>query len=62
LVLQAIRRFKLDVSQVHYDITSVELFGAYELELGENASPPAPLPAYGRTKTDARTSNRFNSA
>jgi transposase len=51
LVLQAVRRFKLDVSQVHYDITSVELFGAYELESGENARPPVPLPAYGHTKS-----------
>jgi len=51
LVLQAVRRYKLNVSQIHYDITSVELFGAYELEPGENASPPAPLPAYGRTKS-----------
>jgi Domain of unknown function (DUF4277) len=33
LVLRAIREFKLDVSQIHYDITDVELFGAYELEL-----------------------------
>jgi transposase len=49
LVLQAIRRFKLDVAQVHYDITSVELFGAYEQAEGQ--APPVPLPAYGRTKS-----------
>ena len=30
LVLRAIREFQLDVSQIHYDITDVELFGAYE--------------------------------
>lgn len=49
LVLQAIRAFRLDVGQIHYDITSVELFGAYELAEGE--TPPTPMPAYGRTKT-----------
>jgi transposase len=49
LVLQARREFKLDVSQVHYDITSVELFGAYEQAEGQ--APPVPLPAYGHTKS-----------
>jgi hypothetical protein len=28
-------KFKLDVSQIHYDITSVELFGAYEIETNQ---------------------------
>jgi hypothetical protein len=28
LVLKAIKRFKLDVHQIHYDITDVELYGA----------------------------------
>ena len=42
---------RLDVSQVHYDITSVELFGAYENELPEGQPPPTPLPTYGRTKS-----------
>jgi transposase len=51
LVLRAIREFKLDVSQIHYDITDVELFGAYELEVPEGQSPPTPQPAYGRTKS-----------
>jgi transposase len=46
LVLQAIRKFKLDVGQIHYDITSVELFGAYE-----QAQGCKPLPTYGRTKS-----------
>jgi transposase len=49
LVLQALRKFRLQVSQVHYDITSVELYGAYELEEGQ--PPPKPLPTYGRTKS-----------
>jgi transposase len=48
LVLAAIREFKLDVTQIHYDITSVELYGAYEVE---GQAPSQPLPAYGRTKS-----------
>lgn len=50
-VLTAIKDFKLDVSQVHYDITGIELYGAYELELAEGETPPKPTPAYGRTKS-----------
>jgi transposase len=49
LVLTAIQRFQLDVTQIHYDITDVELFGAYERAEGE--TPPTPRPAYGRTKS-----------
>jgi transposase len=49
LVLQTVRKFRLQVSQVHYDITGVELYGAYEVKDGE---PPAkPMPTYGRTKS-----------
>ena len=51
LVMKAIRVFKLDVSQIHYDITNVELYGAYERELAEGEAPPVPMPAYGRTKS-----------
>ena len=51
LVLTAIREFDLDVSQIHYDITSVELFGAYEADLAEGATPPTPQPTYGHTKS-----------
>src|SRR4051812_35526958 len=35
LVLKAIERFDLDVTQVHYDLTTVELYGAYEAETTE---------------------------
>jgi Domain of unknown function (DUF4277)/Transposase DDE domain len=48
LVLKAIDRFGLDVTEVHYDLTTVELFGAYE---SEGRPPPAPKPTYGRTKS-----------
>lgn len=49
LVLQALRKFRLQVNQVHYDITSVELYGAYAVEDGQ--PPPKPLPTYGRSKS-----------
>ncbi len=50
-VLTAIQEFTLDVSQVHYDITGIELYGAYAMELAEGETPPTPTPAYGRTKS-----------
>src|SRR5829696_7105956 len=51
LVLKAIDRFGLDVTQIHYDPTTVELYGAYESEAMEGQPPPAPRPTYGRTKS-----------
>jgi transposase len=51
LVLKAIEHFELDVSQIHYDLTTVELYGAYEVETAEGQPPPTPLPTYGRTKS-----------
>ncbi len=51
LVLKAIECFQLDVTQIHYDITTVELYGAYELDRAEGQMPPTPMPAYGRTKS-----------
>ena len=51
LVLNAIDRFELDVTQIHYDLTAVELYGAYEAEALEGRLPPAPRPTYGRTKS-----------
>lgn len=50
LVLKMIKTFKLDVSQIHYDISDVELFGAYAAATAE-VPPATPLPAYGRTKS-----------
>src|SRR3954471_20821830 len=51
LVLKAIEHFDLDVTQIHYDLTTVELYGAYEVETAEGQPPPTPLPTYGRTKS-----------
>jgi transposase len=50
LVLKMIKVFKLNVSHIHYDISDVELYGAYEAATA-TAPPPTPLPAYGRTKS-----------
>jgi transposase len=50
LVLKMIKTFKLDVSHIHYDISDVELYGAYEAATAA-VPPPTPLPAYGRTKS-----------
>jgi hypothetical protein len=54
LVLKAIEHFDLDVTQIHYDLTTVELYGAYGVETAEGQSPPTPLPTYGRTKSGRR--------
>jgi hypothetical protein len=51
LVLKAIEHFDLDVTQIHYDLTTVELYGAYQVETAEGQPPPTPLPTYGRTKS-----------
>jgi hypothetical protein len=51
LVLKAIEHFELDVIQLHYDMTAVELYGANELETAEGQPPPTPLLTYGRTKS-----------
>ena len=42
LVLRAVGEFGLDVTQIHYDLTSVELYGAYEPPPGQ---APGPAPA-----------------
>src|SRR5262249_47490220 len=51
LVLEAIEQFELDVTQIHYDLPTGELFGASEAETAEDQPPPTPLPTYGRTKS-----------
>jgi transposase len=51
LVLKAVEQFQLDVRQIHYDLSTVELYGAYKIETAEGQTPPTPMPAYGRTKS-----------
>ena len=52
LVLHVVKTKKLDVSKIHYDISSVELYGAYERQLKDrDETDPAPHPEYGRTKS-----------
>jgi transposase len=51
LVLKAIEHFQLDVHQIHYDLSTAELYGAYEINTAEGQPPPSPMPAYGRTKS-----------
>jgi hypothetical protein len=52
LTLQAIEQFQLDVGQIHYDISNVELYGAYQdFERAAGQEATVPLPAYGRTKS-----------
>lgn len=48
LVLNAIEEFGLKVNQIHYDITSIELYGSYETDKDE---PSSPQPVYGKTKS-----------
>lgn len=61
LVLGVIKKFRLRVTQVHYDISNAELYGAYQRQLArfkavENAKASLsgarpPQPAYGHTKS-----------
>ncbi len=51
LVTQMVKVFKVQVNQIHFDITDVELYGAYEQQCIEGQTPPTPQPAYGRTKS-----------
>jgi transposase len=64
LVLRAVKEFDLDLSQVHYDITTVELFGAYLDYVRQSGTPQnqpgqandsngyqPPQPSYGRSKS-----------
>lgn len=49
--LKAIVRFDRDATPVHYALTAVESYGAYEVEMPEGRPPPTPLPTYGRPKS-----------
>lgn len=43
LVLSLVKEFKLNVSDIHYDISCVELYGVYERQLKESAEAEAEL-------------------
>jgi transposase len=60
VVVRAIKTFRLRVNQVHFDLTDVELYGAYELNLAEGETPPRPLPTYGRTKSGRKNVKQIN--
>jgi transposase len=60
--LAAVKQWQLKVQQIHYDISTAELYGAYadahaaaDSDPGTGPSPPTvplvPLPTYGRTKS-----------
>jgi transposase len=51
VVTKMIQAFKVQVKQIHFDITDVELYGAYEQQVPEGQTPPTPQPAYGRAKS-----------
>ena len=51
VVTKMIKAFKVQVKQIHFDITDVELYGAYEQQVREGQTSPTPQPAYGRTKS-----------
>jgi transposase len=41
LILHLVKTFKLNVSNIHYDISNVELYGAYERQLNEKVEAQA---------------------
>jgi transposase len=51
VVTRMLKVFKVQVKQIHFDITDVELYGAYERQLAEGQASATPTPAYGRTKS-----------
>jgi transposase len=52
LVLRAIERFGLKVNQIHYDMSTIELYGAYKDYEEEGVTDPTrPRPTYGHTKS-----------
>ena len=51
LVLRAIQEFGLDVRQVHYDLSTIELYGDYADYQDGPSSEARPRPAYGHSKS-----------
>ena len=58
LVLHLVKSFKLNVANIHYDISNVELYGAYERQLRDNAQQQAEL----ESKTDATSADATEAA
>ena len=69
LTLAAVKRWRLKIRTIHYDISNAEFYGAFadaqpsaDKDSGTGPSPqqapPAPFPTYGRTRAVARTSSR----
>lgn len=53
LILHLVKEFKLNVANIHYDISSVELYGAYERQLKENAQTKADSANVKESEPDA---------
>jgi transposase len=53
LALRAVKVFGLDLSKVHYDLTSVELYGAYEKYTQPSPGPAESEPAQAQTTAPA---------
>ena len=52
LLVRLLKKFKLDVSKIHYDISNIELYGNYERQLDQDGqNDEGPTPMYGRTKS-----------
>lgn len=51
LVLRALQVFDVKVGHIHFDVTNAELYGAYDIDVAEGATPPTPRPTYGHTKS-----------
>jgi len=62
LVTRMVKVFKVQVKQIHFDITDVELYGVYEQEGVEGQTLPTPQPAYGRTKSGRKNVKQIGMA
>jgi transposase len=51
LVLEAIKEFGLDVRQVHYDLSTIELYGDYPDHQDAPSDGANPRPTYGHSKS-----------
>jgi transposase len=51
LVMRVIQKFNLDVRQIHYDLSTIELYGSYHDYAEGPLDAQTPRPAYGHTKS-----------